>query len=165
MKICVLATSYPRHSGDHASVFVHTFCKGLVERGLEIKAIVPHEKGLSTEDSFDGVTLRRFRYLWPSHLEQVAYGYGIPENLRYKFWAKIGLPFFVLGFLIKAWRETLNCDLIHAHWEISALVGILISRKRKIPLVLTVHRLVAQNKLMKWLTKFIFTRMDMFHLQ
>jgi len=163
MKVCVLATSYPRYKGDHASVFVHGLSKGLAAKGLEVKAVVPHEKGLPLKDVMDGVQIFRFRYFWPSFLEQVAYGYGIPDNIHRKFWAKVGLPFFVIFFLIKSWRQCRDCDVIHAHWEISALIAIIISFHRKIPVVLTVHRIVARNKFTRWLTRQLFIRIDVLH--
>ena len=163
MKICVLATSYPRNANDHASVFVHGLSRGMVQNSMEVTAIVPHEKGLPKKDIIEGVKIRRFQYFWPSSLEQVAYGYGIPENLRHKIWAKIGLPFFVLFFFLKAWRYSKGSDILHAHWEISAVVAIFISTFRKIPIVLTVHRLVIKNPIMKCLTKWIFKRMSMLH--
>lgn len=163
MNVCVLATSYPRHAQDHASVFVHGLCRHLAARGVHIKAIVPHELGLADQALLEGVLLRRFHYFWPSRFEQLAYGFGIPDNLRRKFWAKINLPFFIACFFVKAWRESRHADLLHAHWEISALVAVVIARFRRVPVVYTVHRLVARGWLMKMLTRFLLRRVSALH--
>jgi len=128
-----------------------------------MNAVVPHEKGLTKKDAFDGVNLFRFRYFWPYSLEQVAYGFGVPDNLRRKFWAKVGLPFFLIAFFLKSLKTSKNCDLIHTHWEISAFFGLILAKIRRVPVVLTVHRIVARTPTSRFLTRWLLSRLDMLH--
>jgi len=163
LHVCILATSYPRHVNDHASVFVHGLAKSLVQREVAVTALVPHEKGLSKQDEFDGVTLQRFHYFWPQPLQQLAYGFGIPDNVRRKFWAKVNLPFFVFWFWRAALKQAKGADVLHCHWEIAALVGIWVKRRFNIPVVYTVHRLIAKTPIMKKMTRYIFSHVDQIH--
>ena len=125
--------------------------------------VVPHEKGLSATAMMEGVLVRRFRYFWPEGCEQLAYGFGVPDNLRYKFWAKVSLPFFMPAFFLSAWRASSSCDVIHAHWEFAGLIGLAIARLRRKPLILTVHRLVTRSFLTRTLTKFLLPKCDSLH--
>lgn len=163
LHVCILATSYPRHANDHASVFVHGLAKHLVQQEVRVTVLVPHEQGLAQEDQFDGVRLHRFRYFWPVRLQQLAYGFGIPDNVRRKFWAKINLPFFIICFWRAALRQARHADVLHCHWEIAALVGIWVKRRFNIPVVYTVHRLIAKTPIMKKMTRYIFANVDQIH--
>lgn len=163
LRVCILATSYPRHVNDHASVFVHGLAKSLVQKEIAVTALVPHEQGLAACDEFDGVHLQRFGYFWPQGLQQLAYGFGIPDNVRRKFWAKINLPFFIFWFWRAALKHAKDADVLHCHWEIAALVGIWVKRKLNIPVVYTVHRLIAKSPLMKKMTRYIFANVDQIH--
>jgi glycosyltransferase involved in cell wall biosynthesis len=163
MKILLLSTSFPRRRGDHMGHFVFELAKGLARNRCELTVVAPHADGLAVNDEFDRIRVRRFRYFFPAVLEQVAYGFGIPENLRQKIWAKIGLPFFLLGFFIAALREARGAKLIHVHWEIAGLVGVALGRIFRIPVVMTVHRLVARGKINRAVTQFLLKNVNDLH--
>lgn len=84
----------------------------------------------------------RFRYFFPRHLQQLAYGSGILTNLRAKPWLYIQVPFFLIFQFISTRRliRELEPDLIHAHWifpqgSIAAFWG----RRLGIPVIVTAH--------------------------
>jgi glycosyltransferase involved in cell wall biosynthesis len=102
VKIAVLTTSYPRDAGDAAGVFVRDAVEHLRAAGVEIEVVSPAS----------------FRHYG------IAYGDGIPANLRAQPWKALLLPLFLLGFLRAARRAARAADLVHAHWLPSGLVAL-----------------------------------------
>jgi glycosyltransferase involved in cell wall biosynthesis len=102
VKIAVLTTSYPRDAGDTAGVFVSDAVEHLRAAGVEIEVVSPAS----------------FRHYG------IAYGDGIPANLRARPWKALLLPLFLLGFLRAARRTARGADLVHAHWLPSGLVAL-----------------------------------------
>ena len=94
MKVCVLATSYPRHEDDVAGRFVADQVAGLRGGGVEVAVVSPND-------------FRDFG---------IAYGNGIVQNLRAKPWLVPLLPAFVAGYARAAKRAAADADLVHAHW-------------------------------------------------
>lgn len=110
MNVCVLTTSYPRHRGDIAGLFVKDAVEHLRAAGVEVDVVSP-------------ASFRHFG---------IAYGDGIANNLRAEPWRAILLPLFLLSFARAARRASRDADVVHAHWLPSAVAG-LATRK---PLVL-----------------------------
>jgi len=99
MKILVLTTSYPRGPDDVAGACVRDAVEHLREAGVEASVVSPA--------SFAHFGL--------------AYGHGIPGNIRRRPWLALRLPFFLLSFARAARRAARGVDLVHAHWLPSAL--------------------------------------------
>ncbi len=91
VKVVVLTTSYPRHEGDHAGRFIADAVERLRERGIEIEVLAP--------GAFDDFGL--------------AYGDGVPANLRQRPWAG---PLLLGSMALAARRAARGADLVHAHW-------------------------------------------------
>jgi glycosyltransferase involved in cell wall biosynthesis len=94
MRVCVLATSYPRHEDDVAGRFVADQVSHLRDAGVEITVVSPGD----------------FRHFG------IAYGHGIVQNLRAKPWLVPLLPAFVAGYARAAKRAARDADVVHAHW-------------------------------------------------
>jgi colanic acid/amylovoran biosynthesis glycosyltransferase len=101
VKVVVLTTSYPRGPGDSAGAFVRDAVEAV--RGLGVEAVV--------------VSPESFRHFG------VAYGDGIPNNLRRRPWKLLLLPLFLVSFTLAARRAARDADLVHAHWLPSGLVA------------------------------------------
>ena len=89
----------------------------------------------------DGVTVRRFRYFWPSGLQKLAYG-GMLPNLKRNRWLWVQVPFFLLAEFFAARRivRREDIDVIHAHWLVpQGVVGALLSKVTGRPVVVTAH--------------------------
>jgi glycosyltransferase involved in cell wall biosynthesis len=99
VKVVVLATSYPRHEGDVAGLFVRDAVEAVRAEGIEIEVVSP-------------ASFRHFG---------LAYGHGIAGNLRRRPWLVLLLPAFLLSFARAARRAAREADLVHAHWLPSAL--------------------------------------------
>ena len=94
MKVCVLATSYPRDADDVAGTFVHDGVEALRAAGAEVRVVSPAS----------------FRHYG------IAYGDGIVNNLRAAPWKALALPLFLLSFARAARRAARGADAVHAHW-------------------------------------------------
>ena len=140
LKVCMLTTGFPRYRGDLFGSFILDLADYLARRGLTVEVVAPHARGLAArEDVVDGVRVRRFRYAVPASFERLAYGGGIPSNLKASVWARLLVPFFLLGFLLRTVRMVGGCQVVHCHWTICGLIGYLATRGRRRPLVLSVR--------------------------
>ena len=98
----MLTTSYPRHPGDVAGLFVEDAVVHLRDAGVEVDVVSP-------------ASFRHFG---------IAYGDGIANNLRARPWRVLLLPLFLLSFARAARRAAREADVVHAHWLPSAVAGL-----------------------------------------
>ncbi|MHC1479295.1 glycosyltransferase [Frateuria aurantia] len=115
-RLLVLASTYPRWTGDHEPGFVHELCRRLTGE-FEIAVGTPHAPGAPAEEVMDGVRVCRYRYA-PAPLETLVHGGGIVANLRRDRWKLVLVPGFVLAQCLQAWwlQRRWKPRLIHAHW-------------------------------------------------
>ena len=136
LRILTVTTSYPRSSGDFSGHFVHALAAALVSRGHQVTVLAPHAKGLAPEEECDGVRVVRFRYA-PAMLERVAYGAGIPTNLKRDLLAVLALPAFAAGLRAAVRAHAGEADVVHVNWApTAALAGRALAGSRA---VLTLH--------------------------
>jgi glycosyltransferase involved in cell wall biosynthesis len=141
MKLLVVSSSFPMRLGDGLSPFIWEYCLHLKKRGWDITVIVPHHKGLEREDIWDGIRIKRFKYL-PQRLEDMAYSGGIIPGVKEKPWKIIKVPFFMYSM----YKQTLTSivsgdfDIVNFHWLFPACfwVGRFV-RRSGFPIVLTGH--------------------------
>jgi glycosyltransferase involved in cell wall biosynthesis len=94
VKVAVLTTSYPRFEGDAAGRFVGDAVAHMRARGVSVEVVSP-------------ATFRHFG---------IAYGSGIPANLRRRPLRALALPLMMAGFARAGRRAARDADLVHAHW-------------------------------------------------
>jgi glycosyltransferase involved in cell wall biosynthesis len=94
VRVVVLTTSYPRHEGDVAGAFLHDAVEALREAGVEVAVVSP-------------ASFRDYG---------IAYGAGIPQNLRRAPWKVALVPPFMASFVRAARRAAAGAELVHAHW-------------------------------------------------
>lgn len=102
MKVVVLTTSYPRHAGDVAGLFVRDAVEHLRAAGVDVEVVSP-------------ASFRHFG---------IAYGDGIANNLRAALWRALLLPLFLLSFARAARQAARGADVVHAHWLPSGIAGL-----------------------------------------
>lgn len=114
--LVVLASTYPRWSGDHEPGFVHELAKRLVDH-FRVVAVVPGAPGALARETLDGVEVIRYRYA-PRCFETLVNDGGIVTNLRRHHWKVLLVPTFVLAQAWHMWRllRTRQVDVIHSHW-------------------------------------------------
>lgn len=142
MRILVLTTSYPRFAGDIAGSFIPPINEGLTRwHGHRLTVVAPHDKGSPARETAGGVDIRRFRYFRPERFQALAYGAGMPINLRRSWMARLQVPAFAGAFAAAAIGASAGCELIHAHWFEPAVLALALGRAWGVPVVLSVHRL------------------------
>ncbi|MEK6828232.1 MAG: glycosyltransferase family 4 protein, partial [Nanoarchaeota archaeon] len=158
MKICILATSYPRTKDDYWVPFMHSWARELAKKE---DVTVVTSGGANTKDYEvrDNVKIHRFNYFYPKNLQVLTYTGGMGESFKQNFLAKLQAPFFMLSFMLKSLKIAKNCDVINAHWVLSGLAALPLKFFYKKPVVLTEHG-GSIRALPKWLNKFVIKRMD-----
>ena len=139
MNVCTLTTCYPLSDGDTTCVFVHRLSKALAKETARVSVVAPGAPSAVGHEIMDGVGVYRFTYMWPRRWQKLAYGWGIPENLRHNRLLFLVIPFFLLAFLFHALWRCRSADVIHAHWIPSGLVGLMVGKLLGKPVVVTVH--------------------------
>jgi glycosyltransferase involved in cell wall biosynthesis len=139
LSVLVLTTSFPVASSIAVGIHIIEKCRHLVKNGVKVKVIAPHHAGSKVSEIVDGIIIKRFRYFFPPSLQRVAYGSGIPTNLQKSLLAKMQLPFFMLAFLCSAVINIRHIDIIHCHWSIAGLIGVIAGKLFKKKVVLMIH--------------------------
>jgi glycogen(starch) synthase len=136
LRVLSVTTSYPRHPGDFTGHFVHALAREVVELGHSVTVLAPHAAGLALEERVDGVRVMRFRY-GADILERLAYGDGIPSNLRRDPLAWLSVPGFALALRAAVRAHSSRFDVLHVNWApTAALAGSALDSR---PVVLTMH--------------------------
>lgn len=159
MKVCMISTMYPRFKNDTRGLMVSEVSRNLVKSGVEVNVVAPSDSKTKPYEVVDGVKVNRFNYFFPKNLQRLAYGAGIPTNLRKSLLAKIQIPFFALAFLLKTLAVSRKCDLIHTQWISCGFIAFLVKKLIGKPFAITVRRVVKEG----WLgavTKFVLSRAD-----
>jgi len=160
MKICTLASSFPRYKGDYFLIFVYEIVKRLVKQH-KIFVITPNDnKKTKSSEIIDSINIERFNYFFPRSLHRLAYGSGMAENVKNSFLARIQVIPYVISFYFKSLKYAKISSVIHAHVSVSGLVGVLLKKILKKPLVFSNYRLVETNSVMGKINKYIFENTD-----
>ncbi|MFH1079367.1 MAG: glycosyltransferase family 4 protein [Pseudomonadota bacterium] len=139
MKVCILTTSFPLGHGDLSGIFILEQGRHLVKQGIKVVVVAPHHPGAPKHEVMDGMSVHRFPYFLPEKLQKLCYGSGMPYNLKESSWSQIQLPFLLATFIFQAIRHARHCDIIHAHWSLAGLAGLIASKISGKPIVLTMH--------------------------
>jgi glycosyltransferase involved in cell wall biosynthesis len=138
--ILVAATSFPRREGDYRGTFIWEGCRALARAGVKVRVVAPHAAGAKTHEVVEGIEIFRPRYLIPERWELLL---DTPGGLPI-LWKKHTLgrlavfPFFLSHALAIA-RHARGCDLIHAHWVLSAFAAALTAPFHRRPIICTVQ--------------------------
>ncbi|MBK1649797.1 glycosyltransferase [Rhabdochromatium marinum] len=163
--LCVTST-FPRWSGDSTAPFVLHLAQDLQALGWQVDVLAPHAPGAATTEVLDGVSVERFRYLWPASQQTVCYQGGALVNLRRRPSEGLKLPALVAAELLALARRlaTRRYDILHSHWLLpQGVVGQLSHTIGRVPHVTTVHGgdLFGLNSpLMRAFKRFVLQRAD-----
>lgn len=137
--VLMASSSFPRWQGDPAGHFVERLAAALVAAGTPVHVLAPHDRGAASEATVDGVAVTRLTYFWPRRLQRLAYGSGIPSNLRHRPLAWLNLPCFLARFLLALARRGRRHRLLHAHWGVLGALAVASRPLHRRPVVVTVH--------------------------
>lgn len=140
MRILILASTFPRWSGDNTPDFVLNFAKTLSNKH-QVYVVAPHDKGASFHETISGVEIYRFPYFMP-RLQRLVYRGGMVNTLRESTLAKIQFPFFLLaqtGWGLYVGHKK-KIEIINAHWLIpQGLIAVLLKPVLRKPIIITTH--------------------------
>ena len=159
----MLTTGFPRYSGDLFGSFILQLARALVEQKLEVAIVAPHAADAARSEAWEGVQIRRFRYVWPATWQRLAYGGGIPSNIRVSWISRLQIPFFLICFWWAAIGACRRSDLVHCHWTVSGLVACLAMRLYSRPVILSVRGSdvhLMTGRALGWLNRRICRCMD-----
>jgi glycosyltransferase involved in cell wall biosynthesis len=143
-RVLFVTTTYPLKAGDSIPSFVADLAAALVrDHGVRVRVIAPHHPSAPRRETVNGVEIVRFQYALSPARQCVAYGGGIPDNLKNYPRAKWQLPGFFAGMTAAVWRHAKWADLIHAHWVEPAFLAMTANRLRRgrRPMVVSIHSL------------------------
>ena len=159
----MLTTGFPRFEGDLFGSFILPVARQLAESGVEVEVLAPHAPAAPGRERMSGIGVQRFRYAVPAGFQRVAYGGGIPTNLKTSWLARVLVPAFLFCFWWRALAVCRRADVVHCHWTITGLVGFLATRLSRRPLVLSVRGsdvLLLNSGLARALNRRIYRCMD-----
>ena len=138
MRILVLTTSFPAYKGHHRSIFIFRFAQSLANKGINIDLICPFYKNSENKDEIlDAINIHRFQSFFPLFLQKIGEGEEIYSNLKKSLLCKIQFPFFLLFMFLRSIKYIKKCDIIHAQWSLSGLIGVFLKKLYKKKLILT----------------------------
>lgn len=158
VKVCMPTTSFPLNKGDPSGSFIFEQARHLVNLGIEVDILAPHNSGALKKEDMDGVAVHRFRYVLPENLQTLCYRSGIPENMKGSTWARLQLPLLTSAFILQTIIRSMSCQVIHAHWTIAGLAGLIAGRLMGKPVIMTLHH--GTSRQMGMMEQFVIEHMD-----
>jgi glycosyltransferase involved in cell wall biosynthesis len=166
-RLLVLTSTFPRWKGDNEPPFVYELSRRL-QGQYQVTVLAPHASGSSTDETMDGIHIKRFKYFF-TPLQQLAYQGGILARLKRRKWRYALVPFFILAqfFSLIVLLRRHRFDVIHAHWILPQGLVVVLARpfaKEKPGLLCTSHGgdLYGLNgRLFNRLKSFVLNRTDL----
>lgn len=152
LRVLIITSKFPRFKGDPQPPFTYDLSKELVNKGTDVHVIAPHDKKAKRKDFFDGIHTYRFKYFF-TKMQKLAYGPGIPANLRTSWLARFQMPFFTLSqlFFVRKIAKKINPDIIHVHWAFPQGLSAMFTSK---PYIVTIYGgevFLSKNYRLVWL--------------
>jgi glycosyltransferase involved in cell wall biosynthesis len=165
MRVCFVTTNFPRHVNDSEGTFVWEAARAVAGHGHQVRVVAQHWPGLPTHEWMEGIEVFRPRYWWPENREMLRRGGGgLPIVWRESRLARLQMLPFVAVHSLAVARWARDCDVIHAHWTLSAgaaWIGRFIHRR---PILLTLQGSdifqVTRSSLGAWLTRMVLGGCD-----
>lgn len=131
MNILFITSTFPRFKNDTQSPFVleQAVAWKKAQPKDNVYVLAPHDAGAETNETIQGVSIRRFRYAYPAFFEKLVYPALLP-NIRSNFLLIVLVPFFFIAQIgaILHMLSVKRIDVLYAHWfvpqGISACIAI-----------------------------------------
>lgn len=139
MRVVLLTHVFPRAADDPLGAFLLHLTQALTT--VRVYVVAPHAAGLSESETLAGIPVTRFRYASDAH-ETLAYTGVMHEQVARGWAGKILFARFLAAYFraaLGAARQH-QANVLHAHWWLpGGLVGALVSKLTRAPLVITTH--------------------------
>jgi glycosyltransferase involved in cell wall biosynthesis len=141
LAVCVVTTAFPRWEGDGQAAFVWEAARAVALRGVRVRVVAMHSPGARSHEFVQGVEIIRPRYAWPEHWEGLRRegAGGLPETWKKHPLLRLQLVPFMVVHILNVMRYARSCDVVHAHWTLSAAAAFLGSWFHRCPLLVTVQ--------------------------
>jgi len=137
MRILIVTSSFPSHSGDSSGAFIANLVKAVGKQGQKCVVLTPATTKPS--DWSTGCEVYRFRYA-PWRWQMIAQKPGgIPTALKKRPLLYILVPIFLSSLTNSILKLAPSCDLVHAHWSINGALAVLMRHFHKRPVITTLH--------------------------
>jgi glycosyltransferase involved in cell wall biosynthesis len=166
LKVCVATTAFPRWAGDGEAPFLWEAVRAISSEGVCIRVVAMHSPGAKTHECIDGIDIVRPLYWWPQRWEMLrrAGQAGLPATLRRHPFVSPQLGPFAIAHAVAIARCAKDCDLVHAHWTLSAGLALLTRVIHRRPVVATVHGSdvfeVTRSRVGSWVTREVLKNCD-----
>ncbi|MSQ14924.1 MAG: glycosyltransferase family 4 protein [Dehalococcoidia bacterium] len=141
LKICIVASSYPRFHGDIAGVFVRSLAEELHDLGHEIHILAPYSPLVAPQFEAE-IPVTHFRFAPLKRLHRMGYAEAMINDRELKLRSYFLIPLYLLCgslALLRLCREK-SFDVINSHWVVpNTPLCLLPSRRAGIPIVTTLH--------------------------
>lgn len=140
-RVLVVTSHFPlRRRGDVTGNFVVDPLLAVADE-VDIEVLAPLDQAVAARrERFAGrLEVHRVQYCWPRRAQRLAYGFGIPTNLRRSPVAWLQLPLFASAMATAIWRRARHADVIHAHWLPMAALAWPARLRWRVPVVVTLH--------------------------
>ena len=139
-RVVMVATSYPRFSGDTVGTFMEPIAQGLALRGHEVHLVLPWHPRWQRGTRDGGVRFHLFKYAPLRSLNVFGYAAALEADERLRGAAVAATPLAVAA----AWRATsalarqVDATIVHGHWVVpGGVIAAAASGGR--PLVISLH--------------------------
>ena len=161
------ASTFPLRRGDGLPRFVYDLAEALTDH-CDVTALVPGAPGVARRERMGRVDVRRFTYFLPRRAQRLAYGHGIPDNLRTSRLARLQVPgyFAAQALAIRSCVRREGIDVVNSHWLIpQGLSGALArGRSPRFRHVVTLHGgdsyMIRRLPFGRQLARFVLARAD-----
>jgi glycosyltransferase involved in cell wall biosynthesis len=138
IKVIMLTSTFPRNKeGIRGTIFA--LSEKLSQSNIKVQVVAPIDYNALSQETFGEVQVYRFQYFIPKRLQKLTYGYGMPVNLRVSLLAKLQLPLYLFVAFFRCLLLARHNDIIHAHWTLNGLAGVMVKKISNKPLILTVR--------------------------
>jgi hypothetical protein len=114
-RLLVTASTFPRWKDDPEPKFIYDLCMQLKQH-YDVTALVPAAPGARSEETMEGIRVRRFRYFPIASLQTLAYPGAIVPRIREKKARALLVPFFFIAQDFATRRELKHCDAVLVNW-------------------------------------------------
>ena len=139
-KILILTSAFPRWQGEQRDMFVFDLCKRLT-LVFNVTVLVPRDKHCSSYEEYDNLKIYKHSQS-PFNLFTIAYGSGIPSNIKKNPFLWIIVPFYFIYqiFSIRKIVKKYHIGAIHSFWIIPQTLSAVIYKQifnKKIKIIAT----------------------------
>ncbi len=131
MRVLISTSTFPLREDDGSPRFVYDLCRALSSH-CEVTVLAPHAPGAARKERLGDLDVRRFCYFAPRSRQRLAYGDGMPDNLRGSLEAKLQVTPYVAAQAAATRRlaQQLRVDVVNSHWIVPQGLSSAIARGR-----------------------------------